>query len=328
MSRNYENTGATQNKGGLHFMRVHGKLGHIVVDGDGQKITVPGFSGFIDGFEYFSDPGNPDHKIRPHEGIKIFLSGRSPITGEVQRHQLTVPLNTTIVGPNIMNALLGEEENIDGDTNFTLSVWLNKTENIRCKVEINGKRPANKYPWSDALSGFEGVPVSQKIQLPNGDWMTDRRDATAFWYKQAQEFVQRMSGVFAGAAQFDDSGFDEDDEDPGEWTDPSPTVAPAATPPPAEPTPEPPKPAAPGKESITNVELTKKLTQVGKLTQPKDILTAWANMRNKYDMNEGQINMAKAKFALAAGSIGMQVEFEDLALKEVKKEAPSDYLPF
>lgn len=308
--RDYSGTGAVQGTGSFRFARINGKTGQLKITFNGEEANVGGLSGYIDGFDFYEDPGNPEHQIAAHKGITIYLSANCPITGERGvKFKFDQSLHNAVIGPTIINALLGEEGSITNDTMITISSWL-KNEYARCKVEFDGRRANNKFAYNEETRWFDGVPrpedsINPMNDLPIKVW----KKVYAFWSQHAQEFAARMKAKFGIEA---------------------PASAPTPVPPPSEPDPQAlealeEKFGPVEKPKMSQTDLTTKLAQVEKLADESNLVKAYNNML-KYALGEGQLKMAKAKFAMVAGKIGAKLEFTDTGAIPLVED-PDD-LPF
>ena len=315
MSRDYSNTGHVQGTGSFRFARINGKTGQIKINFNGDSMDVGGLRGYIDGFDYYEDPGNPDHQIAPHKGITIFLSATCPFTQEQGvKFKFDQSLHNAVIGPTIMNALLGEEGAISNDTMVEIGAWM-KNDYARCKIEIDGRRSNLKFPYNDETRWFDGVPRPEDTINPVNDMpIKVWKKVYAFWSEHAQAFVGRMKTKFGQVVHPDQYA---DAEQPTELDKAIEAAeekfgamekTPAAT--------------------IGQVELTGKLAQVQKITDAKMLVKAYDNML-KYNLAEGQLKMAKGTFTLVAGKIGAGLEFTDTGAVAIEKPVDdSDELPF
>lgn len=303
MSRNYDNTGETQGVGSCKYLRLNGKEGKIFVQAGQEKREVPGFSGYIDGFKFYDDPGNPEHQVAAHKGITIFLSGKDPATGEVAKFKLDQGINNVIIAPSLINALLGAEADINSDTVLYLSVW-SKEGKPRITININGVRPNNRFPYDETERWFKGVPRAKEVinpvtNLPVKVW----HDFYAFWAQQAEQFVHRMSSRFGQpdatpVTDVPDDAFEGFEDMPAFEATPEPEIPDFA----ATPTEEP--------GTMGAAAFKEKIGKVKQLQTGEQLIKAYTSMIAQ-GMTETQLRQAKGLFIQAATILKAKITFTD-----------------
>lgn len=327
--RNYDQTGEVQGGSQYIYLKLNGRDGKIYAHIGNEKREMPGFTGYLEGFKMYEDPGNAEHQIRPHKGITLFLSGKNPATGEIAQYKLDQGLDNVSIAPTLLNALLGAEDELSKDTLLYFSVWLKDGKHARLTINIDGQKPVNKFPFNKDENWFTGVPRPQDVPDPvNGGTAKSWLQVKTFWVNQAEQFVHRMSLKFgqpdtepASLDDIPDQGLFEGAKvtpmTDSDLTDYTPEELPAFTPEPE-----------PKEDKIGPAQFLNKLSQIKLLKSADNLVTAYNSML-KLGLDEKQVKQARGVFVQTASILGAKITFgPDGATKDVTPEAEDETLPF
>lgn len=178
-----------------------------------EDIPSGKFSGYLESTYLNYEPANIDKNIKSHYALNFKLKNQDT-DGLTKLFQVAFKLNWVIYTPNLLNALASyamAPEWIymrvymkDGYPRLALKMGDNPADAVR---------PDNKYPFNEALKGYEGVPVRKYLATDDdGRKIYDSKENLAFWLEEYIETVYpKINGkpfVFSEQRKYDPNHID------------------------------------------------------------------------------------------------------------------------